>query len=143
MLALKFLDRQIDCALSSDPGLVELFSHLLQETLVYKNVEIASGLSLVARELLMNAAIHGNKRDAEKKIEFTLDMENSRHCTIKVKDEGNGFDYTRLDMSMPADPRHGRSRGYSIIRSHASRIEFYDNGSRVVVHLETCASGIV
>jgi anti-sigma regulatory factor (Ser/Thr protein kinase) len=143
MLLIHKLDDRIDCTLTSDPSLVELFSHLLQETLAYEQIAAASNLALVARELLMNAAVHGNRRDPCKKIEFSLDLSGKKHFTMSVVDEGSGFDYPHLDMSIPADPRRRRSRGYSIIKSHASRIEFFENGARVTVHVEKNAGDSV
>lgn len=52
---------------------------------------------------------------------------------ITVEDEGIGFDYKRIDMELPRDPRHTRSRGYALIKALTEQIHFNDRGNRVSV----------
>jgi serine/threonine-protein kinase RsbW len=61
-------------------------------------------IGLAAREILINAVMHGNRFDGSKKVGIRL-SKNADSLTIEVTDEGDGF---RLE-DVP-DPRVGENR---------------------------------
>jgi anti-sigma regulatory factor (Ser/Thr protein kinase) len=135
MFLLEINEGAITCNLASEPPLVELFSHLLDDILLYNHIPATNKLTVVARELLKNAVVHGNQGRAELEVSFRLEHLGRSEFKLSVSDEGAGFDYEHLDMMLPQDVRHMSKRGYAIIREAAERIEFGDHGSRVTVYM--------
>lgn len=60
-------------------------------------------------------------------------VEHLRGAQIKtsVEDEGEGFDYTDLDLSIPEDPRKIKRRGLILINACSEKIEFNRPGNLV------------
>jgi hypothetical protein len=114
-------------------SLVELFSRILKDILAYARVPVANEVTLVARELLANAVVHGNRMDPHKKTTFTLEELCGAGFSVTVKDEGQGFDFLHMDPPGASNGFHAGKRGYVIIRNCAQRIVFSDNGSAVSV----------
>jgi anti-sigma regulatory factor (Ser/Thr protein kinase) len=133
MLTIQKRNGSIACTLSSDMSLVELFSRILKDMLVYARVPAANEVTLVARELLANAVMHGNRQDPRKKASFRLEELCGAGFTVEVKDEGQGFDFHHLDSPSVLHAHHAQKRGYVIIRNCSRRIVFRENGSSVSV----------
>jgi anti-sigma regulatory factor (Ser/Thr protein kinase) len=131
MLTIQKRNGSIMCTLSSDMSLVELFSRILKDMLAYARVPVANEVTLVARELLANAVMHGNRQNPRKKASFSLEELCGAGFTMTVKDEGQGFDFLHLDSPRPAAALHARKRGYVIIRNCSRRIVFRENGSSI------------
>lgn len=90
-------------------------------------------LLLVLRELLDNAITHGNGSIPEVPVQCKIRHMSEESFRITVEDEGIGFDYRRVDMGMPKDPRHARTRGYALIKALSDEIHFNEKGNRVSV----------
>ncbi len=133
MLTIQKRNGSIRCTISSDMSLVELFSRILKDMLVYAHIPVANEVTLVARELLANAAIHGNGLDPRKKVSFSLEELCGAGFHVTVRDEGQGFDFANLGAHSENGELHSRKRGYVIIRNCSRRITFKDNGSSVSV----------
>lgn len=88
-------------------------------------------ITLVTRELLNNAIIHGSRGISKATVEFQLWHEDRDVFRISVADQGPGFDYQALDMRLPADPRRVTRRGYALINAIVNRLEFDGNGNHV------------
>jgi anti-sigma regulatory factor (Ser/Thr protein kinase) len=93
----------------------------------------ATRISVVLRELLANAIMHGNQNVASKIVKCRVEKTEERTFRITVEDEGEGFDFASLDTSLPEDPRNVRKRGYILIRSICTSLEFNGPGNRVTV----------
>ncbi|MGA3260460.1 MAG: ATP-binding protein, partial [Bryobacteraceae bacterium] len=52
-------------------------------------------IGLAVRESMVNAVVHGNRYNTNKKVRFSASMNGSRF-TVRVTDEGEGFDYVNL-----------------------------------------------
>jgi anti-sigma regulatory factor (Ser/Thr protein kinase) len=98
-----------------------------------------NALLLVVRELLMNAIVHGN----ESKVSCTALVRVTRKrefFEVQVDDEGEGFDYEKLDLDLPDDPQlfegRGRARGLVIVHALSDALVFERGGRRVrtIVH---------
>ena len=81
-------------------------------------------VSLSVRESVTNAIMHGNNRDAAKKVGVRFKISNGR-LTICVQDEGGGFDESRLPD--PLDPRNllkPSGRGIFYVRSFMDDVKY-------------------
>ncbi len=78
---------------------------------------------IAASEAIVNAIVHGNKQNPEKKVyvEVTTDDEK---LEMKIRDEGDGFDVSKLpDPTDESNLYKESGRGVFIIRSLVD--EFY------------------
>jgi serine/threonine-protein kinase RsbW len=92
---------------------------------VYGNVLIA------VLEAANNAVLHGNKLDESKMVTFFIKMEN-RKLSIRVEDEGGGFDYMNVpDPTAPENIENVNGRGIFLMEKLSDRIEFSRNGATV------------
>ena len=80
---------------------------------------------LALHEALMNAIIHGNRRDPEKYVRMSVAIEAGGKLTITVEDSGSGFDPANLP-----DPTTGQNiyrdcgRGVYLIRRLMDEVEY-------------------
>ncbi len=90
-------------------------------------------VSLVLREALLNAVIHGSGSDPTMKVQCELGMEPGK-IEITVEDEGGGFDWkTRLKRI--SDPHETGGRGLTILRAYCDSVVFNESGNRVVMRM--------
>lgn len=115
---LKYIDRIIDDSIdflkSNDIG-----SH--------------NDFKIVVRELVINGIEHGNKSDSSKVVKCEIKKVGNLRFNIEVEDEGNGFDYSKLDFKMPEDPEQHRNRGIPLINTLSDQIDFNENGNKINV----------
>ena len=52
-------------------------------------------IGMAVRECMVNAVVHGNRYNARKKVHLEV-RKGSRHMTVVIRDEGEGFDATAL-----------------------------------------------
>jgi serine/threonine-protein kinase RsbW len=77
-------------------------------------------VSVAVRESVANAIKHGNKNDADKKVfvEFDGTFNGARELSIRVRDQGEGFDPEEVaDPLAPENLLKGSGRGIFLIRS--------------------------
>ncbi len=141
MFRLDVDNEHITGCISSDLSCVELVSHLISDILSYDRVHDTTKPVLVARELLKNAVIHGNKENPDLSVSFVIDRMPGFRFSIMVKDEGEGFDYTQYMRHIPLDPRTDHRMGYAIISNFSDSIEFKDKGSSVTVMIRLDEAG--
>jgi serine/threonine-protein kinase RsbW len=84
-------------------------------------------VGVAVRESVINAIKHGNAGDARKRVhvEFTpLEAESPRGLSVRVRDEGTGFDPSHLpDPLAPENILKSSGRGIFLIRSFMDRVE--------------------
>lgn len=90
---------------------------------------------VVLRELLMNAIKHGNNHDMDKSIEVRLEHVEENEFCLSIEDEGEGFNPTTINLTLPDNPSQMMHRGYVLVNSFAKRIEFNEKGNRVSAYL--------
>ena len=74
-------------------------------------------IGMAVRESMVNAVVHGNRYNANKKIRFTVTA-NSEQFMVRIADEGEGFDFTALpDPLAPENLMKTSGRGIFLIRS--------------------------
>lgn len=94
---------------------------------VYGNVLVA------VTEAFLNALNHGNAEDTSKKIQVDF-MINEKDATIKVSDEGQGFDFDRLpDPTSSENIAKVNGRGLFIIKNLSDQLDFERNGATLVM----------
>src|SRR3972149_6213927 len=83
----------IQLVIPSEPGRIAEADDFLESALRSRGVPdaIVSDMAIAATELVNNAIIHGNKRDATKTVILTLQI-TVNEVVIRVVDQGDGFD---------------------------------------------------
>jgi serine/threonine-protein kinase RsbW len=92
-------------------------------------------ISLAAREAAVNAVMHGNRQDAAKKIDLSLEL-TDHALTIRVTDQGEGFDPDSLpDPLAPENILRGSGRGIFLIRTFMDELKFrrLDSGTELTL----------
>jgi serine/threonine-protein kinase RsbW len=92
-----------------------------------------SNIQLALNEAFMNARVHGNDNDPEKKIDISF-FSDQKGLHFLVKDEGDGFDFQNyLDKDitdLPEGDEQGE-RGILVIKMLVDELNFYDKGSTI------------
>src|SRR5947209_2891756 len=52
-------------------------------------------IGMAVRESMVNAVVHGNRYNANKKVRFSV-AANAENFTIRIADEGEGFDFDSI-----------------------------------------------
>jgi serine/threonine-protein kinase RsbW len=81
-------------------------------------------ISMAVREAAVNAVLHGNSYDPEKRI--TASFENTGEAlVIRISDQGKGLDPATLpDPLAPENLLRGSGRGIFLIRSFMDEVHF-------------------
>ena len=88
-------------------------------------------LKLIYTELLVNAVIHGNKRDSSKHVMISIKISGNTINTA-ISDEGNGFDYMHILQSI--DNHNILSecgRGMKLVHTLVDSIVFNSTGNEI------------
>ena len=87
------------------------------------NFQIASS------EAIVNAIVHGNKQNPDKKVYVDIDTSNEK-ITLIIKDEGEGFEVEKLpDPTDESNLFKESGRGIYIIRSLVDEFKIESNSS--------------
>jgi serine/threonine-protein kinase RsbW len=80
-------------------------------------------IGMAVRESMVNAVVHGNRYNANKKVRFAV-THNGHRLTIRIADEGEGFDFESLpDPLAPENLMRTSGRGIFLIRSFMDEFE--------------------
>jgi len=92
------------------------------------------GKILVATlEAVNNAITHGNKANPEKFVNIEISIKGNE-MSVKVTDEGKGFDPTTIpDPTMPENIEELSGRGVFLMKKLADAISFNDKGNSVTM----------
>lgn len=88
-------------------------------------------LSLLAREALNNAMIHGNARSADKAVFFRLRVREGG-VDLEIEDEGPGFPWAE-HLQAISDVDAERGRGHEIFRHYARAVRYNAKGNALVL----------
>lgn len=84
----------------------------------------ASQLAMVAREAAVNAVLHGNKYDPQKKVCATFEL-TSEELRIQISDEGGGMDPEAIpDPLAPENIMRSSGRGVFLMRAIMDEVHF-------------------
>lgn len=88
-------------------------------------------LSLLAREALNNAMIHGNRLDRTKTVLFRL-LARADGFDLQIMDQGPGFAWDRhMQSHSQADDVSGR--GHEIFRNYAKAVRYNTKGNALTL----------
>jgi serine/threonine-protein kinase RsbW len=88
-------------------------------------------VTLLAREALINAIVHGCAKDPAKEVQFTITRQGD-DLVMVVEDPGPGFDWKRqIHRLVDLAKEHGR--GMLIFRSYAAAFTYNDKGNRLTI----------
>lgn len=112
--------------IESDPNnliTVEEFVNYFAKDLGLKDEQL-SALLLAVTEATTNAIVHANKCDLSKLVSVDAHIEDSK-LIIKVKDEGKGFDPTKIPN--PTEPENllkDSGRGVYLMRVYMDEVKY-------------------
>lgn len=119
--------------IKSDTSELIKVEDFLKETFKYYHLPGSNfnRIYLCVSEAVINSIEHGNKNDRNKTV--TIEMHfRKEELKVIVKDEGEGFDVTRLtDPTIKSNIRKETGRGIHIIRTYCDNIEFKRNKSLI------------
>ncbi len=92
---------------------------------------VCEQIGLALDEALNNAMEHGNKLNPDKKVKIECHISKAKF-TIKVQDEGKGFDVNNLPNPF-ANISRSRGRGIFICKNIMDEIHFTNNGSEITI----------
>lgn len=123
--------------LLSDPKLLPELESFIQKILKQLRIEKdkRTGILLAVAEGSTNAMMHGNKWDKTKKIKVTVKLEPAR-ITIKIKDEGKGFNPSDVpDPTAPENILKDSGRGLFIMNTYVDSVDynFTPEGTELII----------
>lgn len=127
----------VKLVLSSQVKLIDLV-HAAAQTVAEKvgfGEDDALNIGLAVREAAINAIVHGNRQDPEKKVDVSIES-NSTVLTVRIRDHGGGFD----PVQMPDPTRNDNllatsGRGLLMMRAFVDEVSFErrDDGMQVTL----------
>jgi serine/threonine-protein kinase RsbW len=117
---------------------ITLLENLIEEIADKHNIseDTFANMMTCLSEAAINAIVHGNKLDPNKKVIVNADLE-GRRIIWTVTDEGDGFDYNNLaDPTAPENLENLTGRGVFIIKHLADQTIFNTKGNEVELHFK-------
>jgi serine/threonine-protein kinase RsbW len=107
---------------STTKDLAETLTGALNALVAHKwcTLEDSFCIRLCLEEALVNAVVHGNKNRPDLNVQIEI-VESGERCTIRVRDEGNGFDPTGITMP---DCNQLGGRGVCLIKHYMDDVHF-------------------
>lgn len=93
--------------------------------------DIYGNIMVAVTESVNNAIVHGNRKDKNKSVELSLELEKD-NLTVVISDEGNGFDHDDLpDPTAPENLMKTGGRGIFLMKHLADEVRFHAKGSTI------------
>jgi len=90
------------------------------------------GVELALREVLSNAVIHGNEKDAQKLVEIHCRCERGKGVLMTVKDQGKGFDPNTVRDALDSEGLNAdHGRGIHLVKRMMDEVSFESGGTEV------------
>lgn len=126
--------------MKSNRNEIRKFEDLLEQT--NRNFNLAMerfiNLQIACSEALVNAIVHGNKEDDNKKVYTKIEYDVTV-LTVRIKDEGDGFDINKLpDPTSNENILKESGRGIYIINSLVDEFKCYssDKGTEFILRVK-------
>jgi len=115
---------------------VESFIDTLSQKYGFSD-EIYANVLTCLSEATVNAIIHGNKENPEKKVYVNLEVIENKRLIFTIADEGDGFDFNNLpDPTAPENLESLSGRGVFIIKRLADQCIFNSRGNELELHFK-------
>lgn len=116
--------------------LVENFVDTLSDKYNFSEEVYANVLTCLS-EAIINAIVHGNKEDENKKVYLNTEVVEGRRLIFNIADEGEGFDFNSLpDPTAPENIESLSGRGVFIIKRLADQCIFNSKGNEMELHFK-------
>jgi len=97
------------------------------------------GIELALREALVNAVVHGNQENLQKRVYVNCRCTALGEVSIRVEDEGDGFESAHIpDPTSPDNRMRTHGRGIFLMRTLMDEVHYEQGGS--VVHMRKRAN---
>lgn len=100
-------------------------------------------IDTLLRELIMNAMEHGNSFIETKSICSSIEYCGWDLVKITVLDEGEGFNYSSMNTSLPENSGVSETGGYELINALSGHLEFNDKGNRVTAYFNVVKNSVI
>lgn len=102
------------------------------EVLAWQQSDVFA-IHLALEEGLVNAILHGNRRDVQKTIHIVCRI-SPRQFHVEIGDQGDGFDPQTLPDPTCPDRLHAPcGRGVMLMRAFMTRVEYNGQGNRLMM----------
>ena len=99
--------------------------------------EIYANVLTCLSEAVINAIIHGNKENPDKKVYLNLEVIEDKRLIFTISDEGDGFDFNNLpDPTAPENLENLTGRGVFIVKKLADQCIFNSKGNELELHFK-------
>jgi serine/threonine-protein kinase RsbW len=86
-------------------------------------------VSMAVREAMVNAVLHGNRYDPQKRVELTLER-SDRNLVVSVRDQGEGLDVQKIpDPLAPENLLKQSGRGIFLMRAFMDEVQVNSSSS--------------
>jgi len=119
-------ETSVKLVLPSDVKLIDLVHAASEKMAEFAGFDADEALNvgLALREAVINAIIHGNRRDRTLKVHVTLSS-SAREFRARVRDQGRGFDpAARPDPTAEENLLSTSGRGLLLIRAFVDEVKF-------------------
>ena len=124
--------------LPSKPESITLLENLIEQIADKHHVseDTFANMMTCLNEVAINAIVHGNKLDENKKVIVNADVDPKR-VIWTITDEGEGFDYDHLpDPTAEENLENLTGRGVFIVKQLADQCIFNATGNEVELHFK-------
>ena len=144
-------------AARKSPGFIELWNTLASDVLVVSPFvdQVMSFLmgspgadgnrfeiQLALSEALVNAIVHGNQEDPQKRIHVRCRLTTDGEVSMTVQDEGPGFEHDGVaDPTAPENRLRAQARGIYLMRTLMDEVVFEKGGSAVHMRKRAKSAG--
>jgi serine/threonine-protein kinase RsbW len=124
--------------LPSKPESITLLENLIEQIADKHQIseDTFANMMTCLNEIAINAIVHGNKLDENKKVIVNAEVEPKR-VIWTITDEGPGFDYDHLpDPTAEENLENLTGRGVFIVKQLADQCIFNSSGNEVELHFK-------
>jgi len=132
---------EFEYSLTSEVALVSPFvDHAMRSINIFRMTsDIEVDIEVALREALLNAIIHGNRKDPHKHVYVTISCGADGEVAMTIRDEGAGFDSSSVpDPTAPEHRMSTHGRGIYLMRALMDEVSFEEGGT--VVRMRKSAS---
>jgi len=117
---------QIESKIENINKVEKIIDELSEELQLHS--DLYGNLLIATIEGVNNSIVHGNKFDANKKVNLTFSI-SDKQINVLIEDEGTGFDFDNVpDPTKPENIENFHGRGIFLMKNLADDIEFLDEG---------------